>query len=244
MTIHTRLMCHRPLSHLGLGPALLVVAFLSACGGGGGGNDEATTTFFPLEEAYQRSVEQGSDANYTVIGPGNCAGTARLVFSAARPTTVEGEPPLVVAETVKVDHTHCTPVSSTTTSQTFYSLDRNPIATWAQNNLNGPVVTEPGGLPSRVKAGDVGKFASQTLYSDIGRSDEVGRVQVDYVIAADTDISALVTIISRGYDTAGNLLVTQQTRYRLGSDGSFKALYFDLKGSTTSVDDFVFRLIQ
>ena len=221
---------------------LLIAGLLSACGGGGGSYESGAPLpvagQFPLEAAYKSLVAQGSSTDYTVSG--TCSGTARLSYSVPVAGTLNGVQALVVSETVATAYTNCSPASSLSTSQTFYDAMYNPVATAAQGSVNGTVVTTPAGLPSLVVVGDQGTFATETLYSDSSLRVVVGRIQLDYVISADTDSSVLATLVSRAFDAANQLVLTQQTVYRLGTDGSFTALAIDLQYSTTSNTHLVF----
>ena len=57
---------------------------------------------------------------------------------------------------------------------------------------------------------------------------------LSYEIKADTSTTVLTNIITRTYDAAGNLLVTQTSSYRTAVNGSLTLVLLDVQFRLTS----------
>jgi hypothetical protein len=210
--------------------AVLVVA----CGGGGSdaGAPTATTTAFPLLAGYKAFTAAGGTNNYMVTG--SCNGSATATDSVAVASTFEGVDGYATTSTKTLNLTNCTPATSTTSGTTYYDSNYTPLGSSAPSGDYTKVVTLPPPLPSSVKVGDAGVLANFTAYTDSTKTMVTGSSIFSYVIEADTASTAIVNVINRDYDTANNLLLTQQARYRIASDGKLTSITIDLQFSTTS----------
>lgn len=64
-----------------------------------------------------------------------------------------------------------------------------------------------------------------------------------YVVEADTLSTAIVNVIAKDYDTSNQLILTQQSRYRIAADGKLTSTSIDAQYSTTSTSHFVLTKI-
>lgn len=215
------------------GCACLLV--LSACGGGGGGGDAsasapvAATTTFNVRSGFAARVVAGSTDNFTISG--TCAGTAQIVNGAASAATFEGVAGFSSIQTNTVNFSNCNPSSSTASGTNFYDANYTQIGTVIPSVEYSKFLSAPTALPSAAAVGDMADYVTLTTYTDSSKATTTGRRVLSYVIEADTATSVIVNFTVRTYDTTPQLLLTQQTRYRMAADGTLVLLTIDIQYS-------------
>lgn len=229
------------------------IALLSACGGGGGGSDvppaaaaaapvqqSSAVTSFDLQSGYKALVAAGKSTNFTISG--FCAGSATITTSAPSVGTFEGASALAAATTSTINLTNCTPASTAATSTGYFDSNYNPIGHSAAGVEYGKFLTVPTPLPTSVKVGDTAEFAIESIYTDSSKQTAKGKRNLSYVIESDgtSTNTAIVNLISRDFNTASQLLFTQQSRYRMAASGPLTAVSIDVQYSTTSSTHLVY----
>lgn len=216
--------------------ALWAGAFLLAsCGGGGGdagGASNIATISFPLQAGYRAYVSAGSTVTYTVSG--SCAGTATIISAATIPTTFEGVTGFSSADSSTLTLSNCSPSSSTATGVEYYDASYSPLGTETTGEEFARFQVLPSPLPTSVKVGDAGTVATWLVYTDSTKTAQTGTRVLSYVIEADTQNTAIVNVVSKDYDNSNQLLLTQQSRYRIAANGTLTPVSIDLQYSTTS----------
>lgn len=220
---------------------LLLVLFsaaLTACGGGGGGGGGggtvSSTNTFNLQSGYVALASTGWSKTFTITG--TCSGTIAITQGAATTATnFESAAALSGNSVVTTTFSNCNPPSSASTSTRYYDSNYIPKGYSIQGG-NYAVYASAPTLPTSVRVGDVGVIGTLNLYTNNTKSTSAGREDSSYVIEADTATTAIVNVISKYYNAAGTLTLTEQDRYRMAADGSLTAISLDLQyanGSTT-----------
>lgn len=213
-----------------------VIVLLAGCGGGGGDGGAATTvvsaTAFPLQTGYRARVAAGASDNFTISG--TCAGTAQITNGAATASVFEGVSGFAAAQTATVNFTNCTPSSSTASGTNYYDANYTPIGTSVLALEYAKFLTAPTVLSASARVGDTAVYATLTTYTDSTKSTTTGQRVLSYAIEADTANTVIVDFTTKTYDTTPQLLLTQQTRYRVAVDGTLTLLSIDIQYSGTS----------
>ncbi len=190
------------------------------------------TLKFALLQAYKARLIAGSTERFTVTG--SCNGTATLTETAPAPTNFEGNTVQATTQTALLNLTNCTPATSVVTGTNYYDVNYLLLgaATPGQEyaNVTGTTVA----LPAQVQVGDAGTLATLNLYTDNTKSVATGRRVLGFVIEAESASTAVVNFTALTYNTSGQLLSTQQARYRMDANGGLKLLRIDLQNATTS----------
>lgn len=208
--------------------------FLSACGGG---SSEPTTLAtveaisFPLQSGYKAHIAKiasGSVEKFTISG--TCAGSATSSTSSPGTAIFEGASALSVTSTTTINFTNCTPASAAATSTIYYDSNYNVLGHSAIGIEYGKLLTIPTPLPTSVKVGDTGVYGIEIIYSDSTKQTIKGHRNFSYVIEADgtSTSTAIVNLIVKSFDTANQLLFTQQSRYQMAANGTLTALSIDV----------------
>jgi len=177
-------------------------------------------------------VIAGSSINYTVGG--SCAGTATIVSAPAIPANFEGVAGFSSADSATINLSNCTPSSSSTAGVEYFDANFIPLGTETTGEEYGKFAQLPNALPVSVRVGDAGSVGTMQIYTDSSKTVQTGTRTVSYVIEADTQSTAIVDLVYKDYDMANQLLLTQQSRYRIVADGTLSELSIDLQYSTTS----------
>jgi len=212
--------------------ACIVTIALIGCGGGGGdSNTNVSSASFPLLSGYKAYVITGSNTNFTVSGA--CTGTANLTSAPTTAATFEGVVGFSSADTATINLTNCTPASTAASSVEYYDTNYTPLGTSTPGEEYAKFQTTPNPLPSSVKVGDAATFGTLTIYTDSTKTVSTGTRVLSYVIEADTPSTAIVNLIAKDFDLANQLTYTQQSRYRITTNGTLTAVSVDLQYSTT-----------
>lgn len=211
---------------------LLSASVLSACGGGGGGSTPAApaaATTFAMKAGYTAKIVAGSNYNYTVSG--SCSGTANSTDSAPVAASFEGVAGFAANTSFTLTVANCTKASNTVTGQVFYDSNYTPLGSSVPGASYGKFEPAATPLPALLKVGDSNVFGTQMMYSDSTKTVANGKRVYSYVVEADTATTALVTFLVLGYDAATppQLLVTEQSKYRMATDGTLTQLSLDFK---------------
>lgn len=228
-------------------PIAASVVFLSACGGGGSGASTTPTTptvpavtSFALQSGYKARLANGNVGNYTVSG--TCAGSAAISISSPSATTFEGAQALSVVSTITLNFTNCTPASAASTATGYYDSNYNPLGHSVSGTEYGKFLTIPTALPTSVKVGDTAIYGTETIYTDSTKTTTTGQRNLSYVIEADgtSTSTSIANLITKQFNTANQLLFTQQSRYRMAADGTLTNLSIDVQYSTTSTNHLLY----
>lgn len=177
--------------------------------------------------------------NVSCTGSGNDGATPANVAA-----TFEGKAALSAVRTMGVTITNCTGsaplpggtatvsqsvISAMTVSATLY-VDSSyaPLGFNSAGNQYG-VTTAPVLIPATVTVGATGSIGTQNLYTDSSKSVGAGKDVLSYVIEPDTANTAIVNLITKSYDTLGQLVLTQQERFRLANTGALTPVSVDLQ---------------
>lgn len=224
---------------------LAMAALLAACGGGGGGGGDtsgtpgagnppvAATTPFPLATGYQALISTGENNNFGLSG--SCTGSATITTAAATTAaTFEGVAGFSAGQVSTINLTNCQPATGTTTGTSYYNSSRLPIGFSIAGGEYDVATAAPTAIPATVVVNDSGTIATLTSYSNNTKATVTGKRVISYLIEADTSATAITNIITRSFNTADQLLSTQQSRYRMVADGSLKLISITVDFTTTS----------
>ncbi|MGE5622224.1 MAG: hypothetical protein ACM3WS_03600 [Bacillota bacterium] len=215
-----------------------LTAVLSACGGGGSSSSAASestvSTSFPLASAYKNLIASGKATNYAISG--TCSGSGSISASAPSSSTFEGSSALSVTATSTYSFTNCTPASVAGSSISYYDSNYNFIGHTVAGQEYGKFISGTNALPTSVKVGDTAIYGTETIYSDSTKQTVIGTRALSFIIEQDgsSSSSVIANAITKNYNASNQLTFTQQTRYRLGVDGSFTPVSIDIQYSTTS----------
>lgn len=219
----------------------VAISLLGGCSSGGGGSaaitpaDPAVSTLsFPLQSAYKTLVADGMTKNFTVSGA--CSGTGiRTISPATTAAIFEGVAGFSAVESLTMLFTDCTPASVTTTAASYYDSNYVPIG-FNSIGINYGVYLTPPTIPTSVAVGGAEVVGTETLYTDSTKATGIGRIDVSYVVEADTATAAIVNLIGKNYNAAGTLIATEQDRYRIAATGALTPISADIlyaNGSAT-----------
>lgn len=235
-------------ARIGYGAA--VAMLLAGCGGGGGGASSASSTpansTFAFDAGYRARIAAGATDNFDVSG--SCVGTAQIAAAAAQPANFEGVTGYAATQ-VSSSNLVCppsaTPSVNTITGTTYFNSGYVPIGlsiTGAEySRFEAPPAAAPGALPASVKVGDSGTLSTSIIYADNTKTVTNGRRVVGYAVEDDTATTAVANVITRTFGTAGELLVTQQSRYRMAASGTLSLLSIDVQFSTVSSIHLIYK---
>ena len=219
-----------------VGAAVLGAALLSACGGGGGDPAPETSNppvvaTFALKAGYKARIVNGARDDFNVSV--SCIGTARIVTTAAVPSTFERVAGVSSAQVSTLTCPPAAPISATGT--TYYNANYVPIGLSVVGGeyIKFDETLPPPDLPDTVKVGDKAVFATLIKYNDSSMVVKTGRQELSYEIKADTSTTAIANIITRSYDLV-NLQVTETVSYRIAEKGALTLTLFDVQFSNIS----------
>ncbi len=216
---------------------------LAGCGGGGGGSSAsssnettASTATFPLRSAYQTLISQSEVNNFSISG--TCTGSATETRSAATAATFEGLPSVSTTTTLSGTYSNCTPASFAGTSISYYDSNYKPLGSEVPGT-DYAVSSTSNDLPTSVKVGDTAQFATVDVYTSNTKQVRNGTRVLSYTVEADGSSTAIVNLIGKAYNASNQLLFTQQSRYRINTNGQLTAVSKDIQYSTTSTSRMV-----
>ena len=194
----------------------------------------STLLSFPVRSGLSTLTANGLARSFSISG--TCNGTGnRTTGPASTTTTFEGLPALSATSTITMNLVNCTPASTAQTSTNYVNDNYMPLG---RNSVgvNYGLYQTPPIIPAFVSVGGTGIIGTEFLFTDSTKSTANGRVDVSFVVTADTSTTALITIIDKIYNAAGVLTVTEQDAWRIASTGALSPFSVDLQysnGSTT-----------
>ena len=196
--------------------AATAFAVLSACGGGGGGIAQtASTLTFNVGLALRAITAAGQNATFTVSQNNGCAGSGSYTVSApTTSTTFEGNAALSSFSMLNINFTNCTPATISNTVTNYYNSNYVPLGASGDSYL---VYTGTFNVPSTAKVGDVGIIGNAVRYSNSFKTTQTGTAQLSYVVEADTETTAMITVATKVNNSSNALEATQLTKYRINS---------------------------
>lgn len=197
--------------------AATAVAVLTACGGGGGGGttQTASTLTFNVGSALQAITAAGQNATFTVSASNGCAGSGSYAVGApTTSTTFEGNAALSSVSMLNINYTNCTPATISNTVTNYYNSNYVPLGASGDSYL---VYTGTFNVPSTAKVGDVGIIGNAVRYSNSSKTTQTGTAQLSYIVEADTETTAMITVATKAYNSSNTLETTQLTKYRINS---------------------------
>lgn len=214
--------------------AFVIVALslvLVACGGGGGGGSggtsggngtTASSLAFPIQIAKRAMITNGQARTFTASG--SCSGRSTLTHapstSAASFEGVGGR--IASIQTVSASFSNCTPATLDSTQTYFYDANYLPLGSSSATQYSVFAQTTP--LPASVKVGDTGSIGTRNIYSDSTKTVPIGLAVVTYAIEADTANTAIYNEITRIYNSANSLTLTEHSRYRISQSGPLELI--------------------
>lgn len=224
---------------LGIASTLSVV-LLSACGGGSDSSPAApvqtptAVTSFNLQSGYKTLVASGRNNNFTISG--TCSGSSTITTSTPSAGTFEGISALSAVTTSTGNFTNCTPTTFASTSTGYFDSNYTPIGHSLAGVEYGKFLTALTALPTSVKVNDTAEYGIETIYTDSTKQVAKGKRNISYVIEADgtSTNTAIANLITKDFNTASQLLFTQQSRYRIDASGTLSIISIDVQYSTTS----------
>ena len=213
--------------------ATATLSLLSGCGGGGGdGGSTTVTTNFPLQVGYKARIAAGATDNFTVSG--TCAGSATFTSGAATAASFQSVAGFSVVQTATVNVTNCIPSTNAVTGTGYYDANYSPLGSQILGTEFTKYAALPPAIPASVKVGDTAAYATLNVYTDSTMATLTGQRFISYVIEGDGPNTAIANLIAKSYNNAGQLLFTQQSRFRIAADGTLTAVSIDIQYSTTS----------
>lgn len=223
--------------------ALTTLIMLSACGGGGSDSGTvAATVSFPLLAGNAARIISGASDRFTISG--TCTGTGSTTTSKPISSNFEGVTGYSVGQTANLTLTNCTPASNTISATTYFDSTYTLLGVDIPNTRYEKFATQPPPpLPTSVKVGDTAVYATLTLYTNSTKSVVTGQHVLSYVVETDTSSTALITLITKEYNTSNQLTLTQLAKYRIGADGTLSVLSIDQQGSLTNTTHLVWTKV-
>ena len=219
-------------------------ALLAGCGGGGDGGVvvSGSATVFPLQASYQARIKAGAVDIYRVSE--GCDGTATTTASPAMQAAFEGVAGFAVLQVV-IANTTCLSGTVGKSITSFFDANYAPLGSSTPNGAYEKSLTLPKSFPVGVEIGNSEVLATLTEYANSTQATVTGRSDISYVVERDTANTAnpantaIVNVISKDYNAAGDLLLTVQDRYRISADGTLTSTTIDLQYSTTNTTHLV-----
>lgn len=217
--------------------SVLLAAALTACGGGGGGGGATPTPpttpeGFPLQAAWKARTLAGSTEEFVVSGA--CNGTVVLTAGVPVAADFEGVAGFQISQSSQAALSDCTPATLSTGGSTYVDANYGLVGGVITGQEYARFVAAPLALPASVKAGDSATVVTLNTYTSSTKLAATGSRSWGYVVEADTATSVIVNFTTKTYNTANQLLATQQARYRLSSTGSLAVAGIDIQYSSTS----------
>lgn len=201
--------------------AATAVAVLTACGGGGGGGSSgpvASTLTFNVSSAIRSLTASGQSATFSVSASNGCTGSGSYTVGAANTsTTFESQSALSSTAMLNINYTNCTPATISSTTTNYTDTNYVPLGVSGDKYL---VYSGGFNVPSTARVGDVGIIGNALRYTNSSKTTQDGTAQVSYVVEADTESTAMITVSTKAYNSSNSLESTQLTKYRINSSNT------------------------
>jgi hypothetical protein len=232
------------LSKVKLVLAALTSSMLMACGGGGSETavPVASKNTFDFQTGWRAFLQAAYTKNLNITG--SCTGTLTYRHNAtSQPSEFDYSdlsfphppgtlnPGYVVSQTQQTEAalTGCNLTSSSSINTAYYDgLTYAPFGYVGGTAYNGATsykgtfreFSSRVTLPNTVKVGDAGSVGTSVIFGTYNfKKDGIsqGRYDITYTIEPHTANTAIINIISKGYDTANVMTITDETRYLIDS---------------------------
>lgn len=221
--------------------AALLAATLAACGGGDDGGSSSTAastapqaaasaaqiTDFDLAGTYANYL--AGSAHYTVSGRATALGEVidfqgSIDIGSPVASSFNGKPTLRKTTSGTTTGTDRRGGSQTQSSSAdrYYDSNYQQIATTTSGTAGNVEVVTMAMLPSRVRLGASGEWASSTLYGDTTLTRVLGTVATRYTLQRESDTTAVLSVI--GTTTLNGTKLEVTDRYRLQADRSMRQI--------------------
>lgn len=205
---------------------LATTSLLVACGGGGsGGGTSASNLTFNVQTALRTLAIAGQNATFTVSG--DCSGSSTYTVSpATTSTTFEAKPAFSSVAVLVINLSNCTPSVTSSTTTNYYDSNYFPLGLSGDRYL---VYTGSLNIPTAAKVGDAGIAGNLLRYTNSSKAVQDGSGQLSYIIEADTETTAIITVITKAYTSSSALESTQLTKYRINSSNTLSLLSLSIQ---------------
>lgn len=203
--------------------AASAVALLAACGGGGGGGGGTTgpvasNLTFNASSAIRSLTAAGQNATFSVSSSNGCTGSGSYAVGAATTsTTFESQSALSSTSMLNINYTNCSPATISSTTTGYTDINYVPLGVSGDKYI---VYTGGFNAPSTARVGDVGIIGNALRYTNSSKTTQDGTAQLSYVVEADTESTALITVATKTYNISNSLESTQLTKYRINSSNT------------------------
>ena len=218
--------------------ALLCVGFATGCGGGAGTATDVSVVSpvivegFPLQAAYRARAASAITEEFAITG--TCIGTALMTSGPPVAASFESVAGFQSSQSTQVSLTDCDPAITTVTGASYLDSNYLPLGSQVDGQEYARFATAPISPPASVKPGDTATLVTLNTYTNATKLVSTGRRTVGYLVEADSASAVLVSVVQKSYNTADQLLATQQARYRLDKAGVLSLLFIDVQYSGTS----------
>jgi hypothetical protein len=205
-------------------------ALLVACGGGGGsgGGTTVSNLSFNVQAALRTLAIAGQNATFTVSG--DCSGTGTYTASpATTSTTFEAKSAFSSVAVLVINLSNCTPAVISSTATNYYDTNYLPLGASGDRYL---VYTGSLNIPTAAKVGDAGIAGNLLRYTNSSKTVPDGSGQLSYVVEADTETTAILTVVTKVYANSSALESTQLTKYRVNSSNVLSLLSLTIQNAS------------
>ena len=207
----------------------------------------STSSFYPLRSAYAARIASGFSDAFTVASD-PCSGTATLSAGAPVAASFEKWTGFSTSQTLLLKLGNCaatvSPGGNDVVGVSYYDAAYLLLGSSLPGSEYTVYSAAVPDLPQRVKVGDAALFEILNTYTDSSKLVPTGWRSISYAIDADaaaTAIGSVITVLTtRSYNTANQLLLTQQARYRLDTAGALTMLSLEMQYATTRFDRWFF----
>jgi len=195
-----------------------VSLILSACGGGG--STAVSVSTFNVKQAFENFIKASDTKNVSFSGTSSgvkLTGTGRATLGGLVPSTFQGVNALLKTSVLTgtlTDGKDVLPLS--TTALTYWDSNYNFLG---RSGSDFSVVTKFVPLPTAAKINDTGSFYTLTNYPSSAKSSIRDTTVVSFSLTADSESSALITLIKETRDNSGKSVSTESEIYRVTTSG-------------------------
>lgn len=206
------------------------VLTLTACGGGGGDSAVATplvvtTKTFDLKTTYANYLQTTVSRAFTLTGSVNgmtVTGSGNTTLGALQASTFLGAPALVRTQTLTANlSANGQTIPFGDSSQSYYDSNYNPLGA---SGVNFSVVDSRISLPTAAKINDAGVWMTMTNYPSSNKEYVKGSTTTSYSLGADSDSTAILTLIASEKSVSGQTLSSSVATYRISTSNSVTPL--------------------
>ncbi len=201
--------------------ALVVV---SACGGGDDSSGPTVSTaIFNLQAINRNAFTTASSNNFTVSGFASgfpVSGSGKVTSSAVVASTFEGRP--AFQRTITVTGTAAANgIAIPLASSGIQWSDSNYLPVGEQAGGEYVVVTGVPTIPTAARVNDTGSLYMANRYTNSTKSTLLGTVAATYVLEADTENTALLTVIHEFKSKVGAITQTTSAQSRVSTSNAY-----------------------